>query len=177
MRESGVLTPTESIHPENSVLVRCFTAKMSCEEWKFCVYGSDLQIVWECDGNSYEEFTEQSISWKWPAGSEENDISGFGIELPERNERARYIFKCGNKAAGASWTFDIAKEQSHLADTTGITGFMYSMAVGILAKCWTHGEELRQWHNLDSQIRNEGEKANKSGKVLNTALLNFGTPD
>lgn len=66
---------------------------------------------------------------------------------------------------------DCAKEQSHLADTEGVTGFMYGAAVSVLASCWVHGEELRRWHNLDTQIGTEGEKANASGGVLNPALL------
>jgi len=70
---------------------------------------------------------------------------------------------------------DIAKQTGHDADTEGITGFMYGCAVNILAKCWEHGEELRKWHNLDTQIGDEGKKANESGGVLNPALLNMGT--
>lgn len=69
---------------------------------------------------------------------------------------------------------DCAKDTSHAANTEGITGFMYGCAVSILAACWEHGEELRQWHNLDIQIRDEGEKANKSGGVLNPAILDIG---
>lgn len=48
------------------------------------------------------------------------------------------------------------------------------MAVVVLTKCWSRGEELRRWHNLDTQIGNEGEKANASGGVLNPALLTTG---
>ena len=67
---------------------------------------------------------------------------------------------------------DIAKQTSFdVAD--GITGFMYGMAVSILSQCWIHGEQLRQWHNLATQIHNEGEKANKDGGVLNPALMNI----
>ena len=69
---------------------------------------------------------------------------------------------------------DIAKRTSHEADDEGITGFMYGCAVSLLSKVWTHGEELRRWHNLDTQIRDEGEKANESGGVLNPALLSIG---
>lgn len=69
---------------------------------------------------------------------------------------------------------DIADECSHLADAEGITGFMYGCAVGILSKVWKHGEALRLWHNLNTQINNEGERANESGGVLNPALLNIG---
>jgi hypothetical protein len=66
---------------------------------------------------------------------------------------------------------DIAKETSREADTDGITGFMYGAAVSALAHFWEHGEELRQWHNLKTQIGTEGEKANKEGGTLNPALL------
>lgn len=69
---------------------------------------------------------------------------------------------------------ECAKEASHLADSEGITGFMYGCAVSSLAKFWAHGEELRRWHNLDTQISTEGEKANESGGVLNPALLSLG---
>lgn len=67
---------------------------------------------------------------------------------------------------------DVAKKASHDADTNGITGYMYGAAVAMLADVWKHGEELRKWHNIDTQIGTEGEKANKSGAVLNPALLN-----
>lgn len=69
---------------------------------------------------------------------------------------------------------DIADKLSHTADTEGITGFMYGAAVSVLSQCWEHGEELRRWNNLKTQIKNEGEVANKSGGVLNPALLNIG---
>lgn len=68
---------------------------------------------------------------------------------------------------------DFAKQTSHEADTDGVTGFMYGMAVSILSMAWVHGEELRRWHNLDTQIGNEGEKANEDGGTLNPALLNI----
>lgn len=70
---------------------------------------------------------------------------------------------------------DVAKETSHKADMEGITGFMYGAAVSMLSQVWEHGEALRQWHNLDTQIGSEGEKANKSDGVLNPALMNIGT--
>jgi hypothetical protein len=66
---------------------------------------------------------------------------------------------------------DCAKKTSHAADTEGITGFMYGCAVSALAEFWEHGEELRRWHNLDTQIRDEGERANRDGTVLNPAML------
>jgi hypothetical protein len=68
-----------------------------------------------------------------------------------------------------------ADRLSHEADTEGITGFMYGMAVQMLSSCWRHGEILRKWHNLKTQIKDEGEKANKSNGVLNPAILNINT--
>lgn len=68
---------------------------------------------------------------------------------------------------------DIAGKTSKEADYDGITGFMYGAAVSVLAKYWKYGEELRKWHNLKTQIHDEGENANKSGGVLNPALMNF----
>lgn len=66
---------------------------------------------------------------------------------------------------------EVADACSHQADTDGITGFMYGCAVSALAKYWEHGEELRRWHNLRTQIGKEGEKANETGGTLNPALL------
>ena len=40
-----------------------------------------------------------------------------------------------------------ANSLSHVADTEGITGFMYGVAVEILSKEWVYGETLRKWHN------------------------------
>ena len=50
---------------------------------------------------------------------------------------------------------------------------MYGAAVFVLATCWEHGEELRRWHNVVTQIGTEGEEANKNGGVLNPALLSY----
>jgi len=68
---------------------------------------------------------------------------------------------------------DIASSTSHEADTEGITGFMYGCAVSSLAHYWIYGEELRRWHNLETQIGKEGEEANKNGGTLNPALLSM----
>ena len=71
---------------------------------------------------------------------------------------------------------DMAKITAGEADTDGITGFMYSCAVSALAHFWVHGEELRQWHNLDVQYHHEGEAANESGGVLNPAIVSIEVP-
>lgn len=76
-------------------------------------------------------------------------------------------------AAGAELEA-IAKDTSHEADTEGITGFMYGAAVSILAGAWEHGERLRRWHNRDTQLGTEGDRANETGGVLNPAVLSIG---
>ena len=67
-----------------------------------------------------------------------------------------------------------AERTSHEADTEGITGFMYGAAVQVLVTSWEYGEQLRRWHNLKTQIKDEDEKANESGGVLNPAILCIG---
>lgn len=55
---------------------------------------------------------------------------------------------------------------SREADVEGITGFMYGMAVSILAQCWRYGEELRKWHNKEYNYDGDG--------VVNPAILTIG---
>lgn len=68
---------------------------------------------------------------------------------------------------------DIANATSYQADADGITGFMYVAAVSTLAACWEYGDQLRRWHNLKTQIGDEGERANENGGTLNSVLLNI----
>lgn len=77
------------------------------------------------------------------------------------NKRGRTIAQC------AEWC-------SRVADHDSITGFMYGAAVSILAQVWAHGEELRRWHNKETQLGTEGDQANEEGGVLNPALLKIG---
>lgn len=71
------------------------------------------------------------------------------------NSEDPYSFECVRYAAawaglmelrmksGCSLS-DIAKQASYEADTTGITGSMFSIAVSMLARHWVHGENLRE---------------------------------
>ena len=63
------------------------------------------------------------------------------------------------------------KEANALLGQWGMTGFQYGCAVSLLAETWSYGEDLRRWHNLQTQVGTEGERANESGGVLNPALL------
>lgn len=71
---------------------------------------------------------------------------------------------------------EMANYHSRTADHDGITGYMYGAAVSVLSLSWLYGEDLRLWHNNKTQIRNEGDLANKDKEnkpVLNPALLNI----
>jgi hypothetical protein len=118
-------------------------------------------------------FLNETVAAQWEEGLEKNkDPYGracyrYASEWATRME-ARMAAKPDEPFG------DMAKETSHEADTEGITGFMYGCAVTILAGCWVHGEKLRRWHNKDTQIGTEGDRANEEGGVLNPALLNIG---
>jgi hypothetical protein len=55
-----------------------------------------------------------------------------------------------------------------------LTGFQYGAAVSTLGQYWVFGDWLRMWHNIHTQLGDEGDKANKGGGTLNPALLNIG---
>lgn len=102
----------------------------------------------------------------------ENNTDPYGRGVITYAERWANLME--ERMAGGAPLTEVAQQASHDADTEGITGFMYGAAVSVLTTSWEHGEELRRWHNLDTQIGNEGEKANESGGVLNPAILNLG---
>lgn len=105
----------------------------------------------------------------WEDGLE-NNKDGYGRACYTYAQRWAEMME---RAIGEGKEFkEMAKDLSHEADKEGVTGFMYGMAVNILAAVWVYGEELRIWHNLDIQLRDEGEIANKKkGVTLNPAIL------
>lgn len=107
----------------------------------------------------------------WRQFDENNqDPYGHGVVVfAERWARLMQV----EMASGKSLE-EVASSTSHEADTDGITGFMYGAAVSTLAQTWKYGDQLRRWHNLDTQLGDEGERANESGGVLNPAMLNIG---
>jgi len=55
----------------------------------------------------------------------------------------------------------------------GITGFQSGCIASAISKYHPRGEEFRKWWNIEYQIKDEGEEANKKeGAILNPALLN-----
>lgn len=104
--------------------------------------------------------------WKLAQGDDPYGLECFNYAERWANLMEKAISK-GKKLG------DVAEDLSHKADTSGITGFMYGMAVSILSQCWIRGEELRRWSNLNLQIGDEGERANEEGGVLNPTLLSI----
>lgn len=130
---------------------------------------SGQETIWQEYRERNQDFYGQGIidyAERW-ANLMEAKLEKIAPQLPSpRNAADSEILQ---KMLGA-----IADPLSHKADTDGITGFMYGAAVSTLANVWEYGEELRRWHNLETQIGNEGEKANKEpGATLNPALLNI----
>lgn len=107
--------------------------------------------------------------WKQTVEKNSDGYGGGVIRFAERWARLME-----GRIANGDTVEGCAEEASSLADNEGITGFMYGCAVSILSQVWVHGDELRRWHNLDTQLGNEGEKANESGGVLNPTLLSIG---
>ena len=97
---------------------------------------------------------------------------GYGGAVVTYSERWARLMQV-EMAKGKNFE-DVAEATSQEANLEGITGFMYGCAVSTLSACWKHGEQLRRWHNIKTQLGNEGEKANESGGVLNPALLSIG---
>lgn len=112
----------------------------------------------------------------WELRLARNQDGGYGAAAYQFTER--WADEMERRMAEGATLIDIATEAERVADEgINITGFMYGCAVSILAKVWKHGEELRQWHNLETQIGDEGERANEAGGVLNPALLNISCPN
>ena len=110
--------------------------------------------------------------------SEEDMDRGYGFTVLVFAER--WANEMERRMAEGHVLETIADDAGHTIDRSlgrwGVTGFQYGCAVGLLALCWEHGEALRQWHNLRTQIDHEGERANETGGILNPALLNISDP-
>ena len=54
-----------------------------------------------------------------------------------------------------------------------LTGFQMGAVASLVSQLAPRGEEFRRWWNLETQIGQEGERANEQSGVLNPALLNI----
>ena len=112
--------------------------------------------------------SDTALWQKW----KKNNSDGYGAAIIAYAERWARLMQL--RMVNGENLESVASDASHEADIDGITGFMYGAAVSVLASCWTHGEALRKWHNLETQIGTEGEAANEGKGVLNPALLSIG---
>lgn len=64
-------------------------------------------------------------------------------EIEARMERGESLTDCADPAS-----HDVEKRPGF-----GITGFVYGVAVSMLAQTWKHGDELRRWHNPENADR------------------------
>lgn len=108
----------------------------------------------------------------WQRCLDSNRDCGYGWGV--QRFAARWASFMERDLGGGASLSECASKCSREADDEGITGFMYGCAVSELAAVWERGEELRRWHNLDTQLGHEGEAANEKGTVLNPALLSIG---
>ena len=127
-------------------------------------------------------FASDELAAQWAQGLDKNqDPYGracyrYASEWATRMERGLVAdgVELMSDVAVGKWIAANADKHSHEADDEGITGFMYGCSVSILAGCWKYGDQLRRWHNKETQLGTEGDAANESGGVLNPAILCFG---
>jgi len=86
---------------------------------------------------------------------------------------ARKAMEILDSESGDFDTHRLICRAEHEINAGGITGFMAGAVASIISSCHSRGEEFRRKWNVDNQIQNEGDKANKAGGVLNPALLNL----
>lgn len=111
--------------------------------------------------------------WKAKQKNDDPMAEAYGMECFYYAERWADLMEAEMEANPDVEFAELAKRTSHEADTEGLTGFMYGMAVSILSKCWVNGELLRRWHNGKYGVKPEDDK----GGVVNPAILTINTGD
>lgn len=125
------------------------------------------------------QFKDKSVWEKSLANNDDGKIDSYGGSVNFFAELWALLMEAA--ITNGKELEEIADECSHKAcefmGRYSMTGLQYGCAVSILAAAWEHGERLRKWHNTATQIGNEGDKANESGGVLNSALLSVEAKD
>ncbi|MDE7104967.1 MAG: hypothetical protein K2O36_03710, partial [Ruminococcus sp.] len=98
---------------------------------------------------------------EWDKIVEINKDDGYGMGVIRYAEKWAGLME--EQISNGKTVYDCAEKTSHDADTEGITGFMYGMAVNILSQVWEHGEDLRKWHNKEYGYEGKG--------VVNPAII------
>jgi len=117
-------------------------------------------------------FINPAAEAKWKEGIDNNQDSYGNACYRYASEWATLVEKA--VAKGEAITPELFEKTSHDADTEGITGFMYGVAVSILRHVWVHGEALGKWHNRQyMKDEQAADEANTSGRTVNPALLSI----
>ena len=111
--------------------------------------------------------------WKAKQKNDDPQAEAYSMECFHYTERWADLMEDGLAVDPNVDFAELAKRTSSEADTSGITGFKYGMAVSILSKCWVEGETLRRWHNGEYGVKPEDDK----GGVVNPAILTIGRKD
>lgn len=167
-------------------------------EWKQvgfdCLPAYELEVQEELNKRNKAREEKQAKESEVRRAKEEKEklefiekVAGIEIELSDKEGWDKAVEKNKDGYGGAvmefaeGWTKlmqieiakgksvkDCAEELSFKFSWLGLSGAQYGFAVGILSKCWKHGEELRKWHN-----KKYGVSENKKG-VVNPAILTIG---
>jgi hypothetical protein len=162
------LTSDEIANDERKKLENEIKAKARAEKWRQKREEERRKLAALLERCPPMEFKDEAAWLESKAAN--HDAYGGGV-LNYAEKWARLMQKSLTNGATIA---ECAEQLSHVADDEGITGFMYGCAVSLLAQCWVHGEELRRWHNKDTQIGTEGDEANERGGTLNPAMLSIG---
>lgn len=117
-------------------------------------------------------FKDDAAKKMWEEGLAKNreDAYGYGCfrYASEWATRVEQRAKSG-KAINA----EVLEKAAQDADTEGITGFMYGVAVNILTNVWIHGVTLAKWHNRQYMEEKEADAAAEEGKTVNPSIIHI----
>lgn len=92
------------------------------------------------------EFANNEAEEKWKQWVKINSKDVYSILVVEYATQfakyMQYLIQKHNKPL-----YLIADNASSIADTMGMSGFSYGLAINVLVHFWKHGNELRKWHN------------------------------
>ena len=111
--------------------------------------------------------TKQEDWDKWVA----NNSDSYGKACVDV---AREVMRLLDEWIGPFVAGELITKADHNIQAGGITGFMAGCVAQMVSHCHSHGEEFRRSWNRETQIGDEGDKANESGGVLNPTILHIG---
>jgi hypothetical protein len=111
---------------------------------------------------------------RWKELREINDTNFYGKAIADYVERwaelmeEKIVGNCNGVFPFLKGDIKVVVEDtSHKADTEGITGAQYGIAVQVMGEVWLYGDALRRWHNGEFGVSDE----QADGRTVNPALL------